>query len=329
MRSLRKAAIVAGLVSVVSVLVGATSQAASGQRVVAGKSGGAAAIVATPFRAGAVVVERSAGQDRPTVRVWRAGPGQAWAETIFVGGPRIGVTIADVEPGEGKAEAGVRVQDVSGGSPAEKAGIKGGDIIVEFDGERVRSAAQLTRLVRETPAGRQVKVVLMRDGKRVEVTVSPEADGRGLEIVPDLRNRVESLLRDFNLRGRNDLRVEPFLRGTPDVFSFSMPQWATRGRLGVTLQVLTPQLAEYFGVKEGVLVSAVADGSAAARAGVKAGDVVTAVNGTTVNDPGDVTRAVARAGEGGKITLTVVRDRKTQTIEVPLETGARGRRIPV
>ena len=64
--------------------------------------------------------------------------------------------------------------------------------------------------------------------------------------------------------------------------------WTGRGRLGVIAQPVTDQLATYFGVKEGVLVTQVTEGSAAAKAGIKAGDVITAVNAKPVKDTGDI-----------------------------------------
>ncbi|MBE3071835.1 MAG: PDZ domain-containing protein, partial [Acidobacteria bacterium] len=94
---------------------------------------------------------------------------QPEVQVLMGGGPQIGVTIKEAAKGEGAEIAGVQSE-----SPASKAGFRSGDTIVEFDGERVRSAAQLTRLVRETPVGRAVKVTVTRDGKRVELSVAPE-----------------------------------------------------------------------------------------------------------------------------------------------------------
>ena len=101
----------------------------------------------------------------------------------------------DPRPGDGDAKtakgatAGVVVEDVSTDSPAEKAGIRKGDVVVEFDGERVRSVRQLTRLVQETPAGRTVTAILQRDGQRTTVSVTPRDDGsfsfRGFEDLGD------------------------------------------------------------------------------------------------------------------------------------------------
>ena len=86
-------------------------------------------------------------------------------------GGSMGVNVRDVTADEGqKAKLspplGAYVTGVVSGSPAEKAGIMSGDIIVEFDGERVRSARQLSRLVRESPDGRAIRTAIVRDGNR-------------------------------------------------------------------------------------------------------------------------------------------------------------------
>src|SRR5919197_5857745 len=89
----------------------------------------------------------------------------------FIGrGAQIGVTVRDIESDDTKQpSSGVIVDEVEGDSPAEKAGFKAGDTVIEFDGERVRSVRQFTRLVRETPVGRKVQAVLLRNGQRVTV----------------------------------------------------------------------------------------------------------------------------------------------------------------
>jgi serine protease Do len=91
------------------------------------------------------------------------------------------------------------------------------------------------------------------------------------------------------------------------------------GRLGITTEDLDTQLAEYFGVKEGVLVKSVVEGSVAAKAGLKAGDVITSLNGRHVYDTSDVTRALDRVESSGELTVEVTRDRKTQTLKGKLE----------
>ena len=93
------------------------------------------------------------------------------------------MSIRDLEDADGLAAKGVTlgviVEEVSTESPAEKAGIRRGDAIVEFDGERVRSVRQLTRVVQETPAGRTVQAAIVREGQRSTVSITPrEGSGR-------------------------------------------------------------------------------------------------------------------------------------------------------
>ena len=87
-------------------------------------------------------------------------------------GAQLGVMVSDVDPKA--ASGGVRIDEVNEDSPADKAGIKAGDIVVDYDGERVRSARQFTRLVQETPEGRSVAIGIMRDGKKQTVNATPE-----------------------------------------------------------------------------------------------------------------------------------------------------------
>ena len=256
-------------------------------------------------------------------------------------GSTIGVSVAEVTQDDvAKLKlpslGGAVVEQVDRDSPAERAGLRAGDVIVEFDGERVRSGLELTRLVGETPAGRAVKVGIVREGRRTDVTVTPESHRLGLIDERALERAIEGGLGQFRDRLEQVPRSEP---GWPWLFEapqgphtlpippFAPPLWASPWRLGVTVQELTPQLAEYFGVKEGVLISAVTDNSPASKAGLKAGDVITAIDGKSVRNRTDLTRAL-RDRDGSEVSLTIVRDRKTQTIKVKLE-DSRQRRVRV
>jgi serine protease Do len=94
----------------------------------------------------------------------------------------------------------------------------------------------------------------------------------------------------------------------------------TRGWLGVSIQALTPELASSFGVKDGkgALVTEVVPGSPAAKAGVRSGDVIVEINGTKVDDPGDLARAIALATPGRASRLTVWRDKQEHALSVVL-----------
>jgi serine protease Do len=260
-------------------------------------------------------------------------PARAQVE-IFTGGSRIGVSVRDVEESDVKtsklpAQSGAVVEDVSEDSPAATAGIRKGDVIVEFDGERVRSVRHLTRLVQDTPDGRRVQAALVRDGQRTTVTVQPSDSGH--DAFGTLRDFADGV-RAFRVPrpARPARPVVPTPRAAPEppaVWRFDDLLGGRSSRLGITVEELSPQLADYFGTKDGVLVSSVIDDSAAGKAGLKAGDVITAINGRTVDDPADVRRAVQEIGENGEFTLAIVRDRKPQTVQGKVErTERRGRR---
>jgi serine protease Do len=241
----------------------------------------------------------------------------------FGRGAHIGVTL---EADDAK-KAGAIIETVTPDSPADKAGMKAGDAIVEFDGERVRSVLHLTRLIQETPAGRSVAAVIMRGGQKVSVNVTPDRRTFG----------EDSLFRYFETpraaratppppprAPRPPLMMEPARPfDIPGLLRFS------RGRLGVTIESIDDQLAEYFGVKEGVLVKSVQDGSAAQKAGIKAGDVITGINGAKVYDASDVNRTLERLETGGEFTVEVVRDKKTQSLKGKIEEPAARRRAGI
>ncbi len=226
------------------------------------------------------------------------------------GGSELGVSVRDLNNDE-IAEAklaqpgGVLVEVVHEGSAASRAGLMNGDIVVEFDGERVRGVRHFTRLVRETPPGRSVRSTIVRSGSRRDVDITPQAEDRAsrmLRDLPQLEQRLRALPQVPNLPG--DLDPTPDLQVTP------------RGQIGVTLAPLSDQLAGYFGVKEGVLVSTVETGSAAAQGGLKAGDVISAVNGRAVQSVDEVMRAVRSAKPGSVLELRVVRDKKETSVKV-------------
>lgn len=272
--------------------------------------------------------------------------------TALGGGPRIGVRIRDL----GKedlakfklsSQNGVAVEEVTKDSAAEKAGVKAGDVVVQFDGENVRSAAQLTRLVRETASGRTVKMGVVRDGKRMDVDVTPAEEDTVFNLaiagerLPEIEKRLEVVPerdRVFRYYGRAlpapDLPPGGAWRweqrtpmpipegeafqwfgqgGEPSNLAF----FYGRGRLGVNVQELTPDLAAYFGVKDGLLVSSVQADSPAAKAGIKAGDVIGSVNGKAVTASDELVKELA--DKDGEVTIGITRDKKPLSLKATLE----------
>jgi serine protease Do len=248
-----------------------------------------------------------------------AAPAQAQArrpfndDALILRGPGsyIGASIRDLDTAAAERQnvpGGVVLEEVTPDGPAAQAGLREADIVVEFDGERVRSAQQFTRLVRETPPGRAVRAIVLRDGKRTDVTVTPQA-GSGREFGIDserIREQIERAMESVPT-----VRIEP--RGARS--------------LGAQVQELTPDLAAYFGAKDGVLVASVTADSAASRAGLRAGDVITAVNGSLVTSSADLLRRIRTAGDSQEVTLGIVRDRKESSVTVKLDASARQRPV--
>jgi len=237
-------------------------------------------------------------------------------------GSSIGLVVRDADAEEARrtGTSGVVIQDVREGTPAAKAGLRDADIVVEFDGERVRSTRQFTRLVRETAPGRVVKMTVVRGGSRQTVDIAPEARGSFDVDFPDIAADVQ---REW--------------RALPPDFAFNFDfapgvgPFAPR-RLGLTVVQLSPQLLTYFGVKQGVLVSTVAADSPAEAAGIKAGDVITTINGRAVSDASDVTAAVRDADAGASLDVRVTRERRELTLtpkmpERSRPVAARGRGV--
>ncbi len=281
------------------------------------------------------------------------------------GGPRLGVQIRDIEKDELArlklaSLNGVAVVEVTKDSAAERAGVRANDVIVQYDGENVRSTRQVTRLVRETVSGRTVKMTVMRDGKRVELdaTPTPPPDAAGLLVDRErIRSDVERQMQEL----RDQLRQYPNDRRPPALDgSSSLPpggmsqyrQWAfppgtadimrwfgdapasplaqllvpRSTRLGARVQELTPELDTFFGVTEGLLVSSVDAGTPAAKAGLKAGDVITAIDGKAVGSAAQLVEQLA--GKQGEVTISVTRDKKALTLKAPLDaSGTRRQRV--
>jgi len=234
--------------------------------------------------------------------------------TFFLGGTYLGVRAEDVsKENMGRYSMrdvrGVGVTEVLKDSPAEKAGLRKDDVIVGFNGESVTSVRKLNRLVAESSADQNVRLTINRGGSEQEVTATlaerkPAHTIWNGKMNDEWKMKMEKMQKDF-----------PKIKDGDGNFVFT---WGSHRRLGVGTQELTKQLAEYFGVSEGILITSVNENSPAAKAGLKAGDVITAVDGEKVDSSGDVSRVINKK-QDGPVTLTIVRDRATLTVTVTPE----------
>jgi serine protease Do len=228
------------------------------------------------------------------------------------GSSYLGIGAVEVTPERAKAlnlkdDRGVEVAHLEDDSPAAKAGIKQGDVVLEYNGEKVEGVDQLIRMVRETAPGRQVAMVVWHSGASENVTVTVGAR----------KNMV------IDTPGGPVTVPAPGIPPMPPIPPVEIPRfemsWQTP-LIGIEGESLAPQgqLADFFGVKDGVLVKSVIKNSPAEKAGLKAGDVITKVDDARVTTPHEITSALRSNRAKNSYTLTVVRNKKEMPLTVTL-----------
>jgi len=254
------------------------------------------------------------------------------------GGARLGIELEEIDKEQAarlklSEERGALVKRVEEGSPADKAGVQKDDVILEFQGETVQSASQLARLVRETPPGRTVAIAVNRGGASQRLSATLGEGGR---------RRID--VGDFDIP-LPPLPPEPAL--VPEPPEPPMPpdvlRWKDRAgrfsfegfnfgagppRLGIEFDEVTGQFAEFLRAPgdRAVVVTSVEEGSAAARAGLKAGDVILRFAGREIRGASDL-RSEVRKAEGGKeLVVGVQREGKAVDLKVTLAPKGERRR---
>ena len=225
----------------------------------------------------------------------------------------LGVGLRDVDTERAtqlklKEARGVEVTTVDHDAPACKAGMKVHDVILEMNGQTVVGQAQLTRMLHDTPAGRAVSLLVSRDGQQWTITVqladraTIEANAWSQHIpVPDPDADATDSAGTGGSYGNG-------------IFS---PLSSNPSYTGLDLDMLGPQLANYFGVHDGqgLLIRRVDDNSPAAVAGLRAGDVITKVNGENVATTSQWVHDI-HSNRGKQIQLTVIRDKREGTVSM-------------
>jgi predicted metalloprotease with PDZ domain len=206
-----------------------------------------------------------------------------------------------------KEEKGVEVTMVDQDAPAGKAGIKEHDVILTMNGASVESGAQLRRMIHETPAGRIVSLGLSRDGQ--PMTIKVQLADKHSEFAMAHPKTKEFHFEMPNMPPMPDV----------DIPSINMVVVTSSARSGLMVENITPQLGEFFGVKNGngVLVRSVEKGSRAEKAGLRAGDIIVKVNDQAVHDTSDFSHAV-KSRSGNSVNVGVIRDKKEQNLNLTL-----------
>jgi C-terminal processing protease CtpA/Prc len=217
------------------------------------------------------------------------------------GGSFLGVGLKELDAERAKAlklkeEAGVEITRVWEDSPASRAGLKVNDVVLQYNGQRVEGMEQFSRFVRETPPGRDVKLLISRDGQTQTLTAKI-GERKGFTI-PTISPRIE-------IPPMPDL-PRPFIMWRSSV-------------LGVEGESLRGQLADFFGAKEGVLVRSVMKDTPAEKAGIRAGDVIVKVNDVKVTSPGEVSAAIRKLKDKATVPVVLLRDKKELTVNATIE----------
>lgn len=228
----------------------------------------------------------------------------------------LGVETQEVDAGKAKdlklpAERGVVVARVLPDSPAAKAGLKENDVITAVDGQAVEGTVQFRRIIHEIPSGRKTQLTVWRDGQSQTLSAILGASSERMsKLFSQDGNRVFS----FRMPEAREIPDIPPMEWTGDFLIGGRP------RLGVEAEDLEGQLGKFFGAPdgEGVLIQSVNSGSPAEKAGIKAGDVITSVNGDRVRTVGELRSKLAATKDSKNVELNVVRNKSAMTVKVEL-----------
>lgn len=220
---------------------------------------------------------------------------------------------------------GVGVTQIVADSPAAKAGLRKDDVILRIDGENVTSVRKLNRLVSEIAPDHNVRITISRNGSEQEISATM-GKRKDLTTARDLFKEQPKVWKWEGPLVTPD-KMPNFPNFNDNNGDLAIVLGNSR-RIGVSTMELSNQLADYFGITEGrgVLVTSVSDDGPAAKSGVKAGDVITAVDGEAVDSPGDIARLINRKKDGD-VTVTIVRNKSRQTIRVTPRQGSLTRTI--
>jgi serine protease Do len=176
---------------------------------------------------------------------------------------------------------GALIGQVIADSPAEKAGLKAGDVIIEYNGKEVSQMSMLPAMVASTSVGEKAKLVMIRDGKKQNITVE----------IGKLEDE-EVVVADA--------------------------ETGTSKKLGLTVQELTPKLAESLRIEEtqGLIVSDITPGSAAAEVGILRGDIILEINREKVENVAQYKKALQAAQEKKSILLLIKRGQNTRFVVI-------------
>jgi serine protease Do len=233
------------------------------------------------------------------------------------GGGWLGVGVAEVSGDKMKAlklpeERGALLGKIVPESPAAKAGLKENDVVLEINGQRIEGTEQFRRMIHEIPAGRAANLTVWRDDRsqNIKVTLGKQDAGNMKVFAGGPKSFAFKM---------PTMPAMPDLSGLEHLRTFSMIS-PGRPLLGIDAENLEGEFGNYFGAPdgEGVLVRGVFANSAAAKAGLKVGDVITSLNGERIHNASELREKLLTRREAKNVKVGILRNKSELTLSVEL-----------
>ena len=240
----------------------------------------------------------------------------------------LGVDVTDIDADKAqllklKEVRGALITLIDHDAPAGQIGLKVNDVVLAINGQNVEGAEQLRRMLREIPANRKISLEISRDGN-IQTLAVQLADRKAME---------QSIWSRLAMDAGNVTPAAPgsSVPGSLGIMSggdapapggIHMPLFTSTLNVGVMVEPLTSQMAEYLGVPGGIMVKQVSKKTEAAAAGFKAFDVILKVGTDSIATSADWDRAL-RSNQGKPVQVTILRDRKQQTLTLQVDSKHR------
>jgi serine protease Do len=236
----------------------------------------------------------------------------------------LGVDVTDVDADKAQA---LKLKDLRGAvitlidhdAPAGQIGLRVNDVILAINGQNVEGAEALRRVLREIPPGRKVSLEISRDGN-IQTLAVQLVDRKVME--KDIWTKIGLDADGVTPLPPPGLGVLSGGGSAPVSGGFHMSLFTSTLNVGAMVEPLTSQMAEYLGVQGGLMVKQVAKKSEAAKAGLKAFDVILKVGSDSIATSADWDRSL-RSNVGKPVQVTILRDKKQQNVTLQVDSKHR------
>jgi serine protease Do len=238
----------------------------------------------------------------------------------------LGVEVTDVDADKAqtlklKEVRGAVITLIDHDAPAGQIGLKVNDVVLAINGQNVAGADQFGRMLHEIPAGRKISLEISRDGN-MQTLAAQLVDRKALD--HDIWSRIGNDVGGLGISSNPPaMGIMPGGDAQIPSSGFHMSLFTSTLNVGALVEPLTSQMAEYFAIPGGLIVKQVSKKSEAAFAGFKAFDVILKVGADTILTSADWDRAL-RSNQGKPVQVTILRDKKQQTVTLQVDSKHRG-----